>query len=273
MGRNKTIPSKKQYIKFVAFLVHYSSLCEVNVEYYPFDVQTCELVYHVPSGTLDTVYLNGPDFVPDVELFPNAEWRIVKTSTIVDGSKNTNVVFIRITVQRRAEFTVYTMIIPLATLALVNVFTFLVPIDSGEKGSLSITLFLAYGFFATVTRDSLPHNSVQISYYIVYVTTLLIFSVFTIVYVIIESKIYSSIGSSKCNIFKSNANVMSPRHSQPNSEEKDEPVNETLVDKVITWNQILKKADMIVFFLSLLTLIIFSFLLWMYVVQKSKFHS
>lgn len=262
----------KDYIKYDVCLP-FRSLCEVNVEFYPFDVQTCDLIYHATGDTLDTVFLNGPDFVYNRVFIQNSEWRIVKTSVTVDGFFNTNIVYISISVQRRAEFTVYTMIIPLATLALVNVFTFLVPIDSGEKGSLSITLFLAYGFFATVTRDSLPHNSVQISYYIVYVTTLLIFSVFTIVYVIIESKIYSSIGSSKCNIFKSNANVMSPRHSQPNSEEKDEPVNETLVDKVITWNQILKKADMIVFFLSLLTLIIFSFLLWMYVVQKSKFHS
>jgi hypothetical protein len=245
-------------------------MCKVTVKYYPFDVQTCELIYHAAGENKDTVLLNVPHVTHYFNHLENSEWRVVKTTAKVIDPFNTNVVFIVVTVQRRAEFTVYTMIIPLATLALLNVFTFLVPIESGEKGSLSITLFLAYGFFATITRESLPHNSIQVSYYIVYVTTLLIFSVFTVIYVIIEAKINSSIGSNEINICKIKSNQVKSVDAMSKTNDEYELENMPQMDKTLTWNAFLKKMDIVMFLLSIFAMSIYSTVLWAYVYKKSK---
>ena len=73
----------------------------------------------------------------------------------------------------------------------VTVGIFIVPIDSGEKGSIAVTSFLSHGIFVTAIIDDLPHNSVYVSYFLIYIQLLLMFSVAIVLYYFIELWIYS----------------------------------------------------------------------------------
>lgn len=244
-------------------------MCKVSVRYYPFDTQTCELIFFVSDEDITSVKLTGNQQVQTDNFLENSEWRLIDVSSKTEEYLNTNMVYVEVTVERRPGFTVYTMILPLCTLAILNVFSFLIPIESGEKGGHAITLFLAYGFFITITRDSLPHNSVQVSFYVVYIAILLVLSVFTVVYVIIEYKIYATIGTRPfllCSSFclKTGAdNKISP---VVNDEEHPEKVPMDSERKFDTWTVTMGKIDIIMSVSSAIFVFFVSVVLWAIVI-------
>ena len=89
------------------------------------------------------------------------------------------------------SFILYTVISPLILLSLLIVCVFLVPVDSGEKASTSVTIFLSYGIFVSAIRDELPPNSINGSYLLSYIQLLLLFSVFSVIYYFIQSWIFA----------------------------------------------------------------------------------
>jgi hypothetical protein len=141
----------------------------------------------------------------------NAEWRLVQVTPSTSTIYGTNIVSITFHLERRSSFTIYTIVLPLCTLSVLSLFTLLVPVECGEKGSLSITIFLAYGFFIAITRDSLPHNSVQIPYFVIYVCGLLVMSVLTVLYVMVETKIHYTMGTKPCNLKLSRLRSLLPK--------------------------------------------------------------
>ncbi|XP_060555395.1 acetylcholine receptor subunit beta-like [Ruditapes philippinarum] len=245
----------------------YKFMCKVSVRYYPFDTQTCELILYVSDEDVTSVNFSGHE-VKVGEFMENSEWYLLEVSSKTMELFNTSFVYNYIKVKRRAEFTVYTMILPLFTLALLNVFTFLVPIESGEKGSLAITLFLAYGFFITITRDSLPHNSLQVSFYVLYLAILLMLSVFTVIYVIIEYKIYSTIGTHPfvlCWRFRFKTSAAERITSENNTEDNS---NKICLDKKIdTWTDVMGRTDVLATISSGIFVFIVSLVVWTFVIQ------
>jgi hypothetical protein len=242
-------------------------MCKVSVRYYPFDTQTCELILYVSDEDVTSVNFSGHE-VKVGKFMENSEWYLLEVSSKTMEFFNTSFVYNYIKVKRRAEFTVYTMILPLFTLALLNVFTFLVPIESGEKGSLAITLFLAYGFFITITRDSLPHNSLQVSFYVLYLAILLMLSVFTVIYVIVEYKIYSTIGTHPfvlCWRFRFKTSAAERITSENNAEENS---NKICLDKKIdTWTDVMGRTDVLATISSGIFVFIVSLVVWTLVIQ------
>ena len=67
--------------------------------------------------------------------------------------------------------TVHTSI-PLMLLALLNVFVFVVPLNSGERITFSTSILLNYVFFTSTISDDLPHNSVRLSNSSIFMATL-----------------------------------------------------------------------------------------------------
>ncbi|KAL4222021.1 hypothetical protein ACF0H5_018066 [Mactra antiquata] len=256
----------------------YRFLCEVNVEKYPFDHQICQLTYYIGGETMSTVILSVQPNVNVRDFAENSEWKLnsIKSSDLTKYSAK--FVVIEFEIERRSQFTVFTMILPLTTVSVINVFTFLVPIQSGEKASLAITIFLTYGFFVTMTRDSLPHNSLQVSYYVVYICNLLILSVCTMLFVIMESRIYGTMGDKKCPI-----NIRLPSILRKNNPVK--PMDQTKTTKALghrgkdqkksvrteenagdtikcwTWTIFLQQLDVIVFCIAFIFIFIVTLIL------------
>lgn len=229
--------------------------------HYPFDRQECTLIYYVSDESYYTVELLSPDTVSVSRFIENSEWNLLEAKAKVVAEFGTNLVWNTFTIERRALFTVYTMIIPLLCLAILNVFTILVPIGSGEKGSLAFTIFLAYGFFLSITRDALPHNSTQASYYVIYVCVLLVVSVVTAVYVMIQSVISASSGDKNVN-FLGRKTTVEILDSKPVTDSHD--VKEDLANfpKKMTYSELLQKLDIILFIVAFVSLLVYSAVLW-----------
>ena len=71
---------------------------------------------------------------------------------------------VSIILERRPEFLIIHMIIPYLLDSLLNIFTYLTPISSGERISFAITLMLAMIFYTTKFSETVPANSMEVSY-------------------------------------------------------------------------------------------------------------
>jgi hypothetical protein len=78
------------------------------------------------------------------------------------------------------------MTMPLVVLAYMNVFTFVIPTESGEKTGFSITIFLSFVVLLIINNDSMPENSDTISIYATFVLAMTILSTISLIVCVLQ---------------------------------------------------------------------------------------
>ncbi|XP_052759935.1 5-hydroxytryptamine receptor 3A-like [Mya arenaria] len=184
------------------------------------------------------------------EYVENPAWIIIGVSLtryIRDNNYNIDIEF---RMQRRTDFTLFTVVAPLMMLELLNICVFLVPSNSGEKGSFSITVFLAYSVYISMLSNTLPHNSVEVSLFIMFIIVLLCLSVVSVFYTIIQSKLENAFGDKECplNWFRRSAS-----QNKVVSVDTENPV----ITVIYTWRNFFQQLDTFLFgsFLVTITLV------------------
>ncbi|XP_057303519.1 neuronal acetylcholine receptor subunit alpha-10-like [Hydractinia symbiolongicarpus] len=142
------------------------SKCQIDITHFPFDTQRCLLKFG--SWTYDGYRLDLQSESPLADLSkytPNAEW------TLVNMTASRNVVeyiccpepyidiTYTITIKRRSLFYLINLIIPLVLISALACMTFLVPFESGERVSLSITVLLSMTVFMLLVQEMIPPTS------------------------------------------------------------------------------------------------------------------
>ena len=205
----------------------------MTIKFYPFDLQTCTLTYFIADEDNSTVSLKHDGEVDLSEYIENAQWKLVNLTAEIKRTDNmVNFIF---TVERRGGFTMFTLILPVLMLSLLSGATFLIPIESGEKCSFSVSIFLAYGIFETIVIDTLPHNSLGVSYFIIYLTSMLIISTLLTFYTILQAKVFDIIGNKELRILR-----------------------RCTRGDVISWGRFLQKLDTYIFILFLVVVVGFT---------------
>ena len=253
---------------YIILYIFHSVVCNVNIQFYPFDKQICSITYYVSDETIATVYLSHENDVTLDEYTNNTAWEIIKVETSHYRKYNSNFIQIDFYLHRRAGFVTFTLIMPLLMLSFLNTCIFLVPIRSGEKGAFSITIFLSYGIFITIISNTLPQNSLQISYFVLLITVLLILSVFTVFYTVLQAKLVAVSGNKRCTwtflIPKARA-----REKYIHDEIKDldnvEKCEGNEANDIYTWAMAFQRLDTLVFiiFLTFVTVLTISCLIFM----------
>ncbi|KAL8596823.1 hypothetical protein ACOMHN_027152 [Nucella lapillus] len=73
------------------------------------------------------------------------------------------------------------MILPILLLSLLNCLVFLLPVESGEKMTVSVTIFLSFAVFLSLIDSSLPPNSDSVCLFSVYLAVQMFLGVCSIV--------------------------------------------------------------------------------------------
>ena len=179
----------------------YHILCDVDIRYYPFDKQKCKFHIFVQEFGIPETNLESFTAAIDSNYFKQStEWKVLSLQSFERVYWTTRYGEINLVLQRRHEFILFTIICPLILLSVLNVGVFLVPVESGEKGSIAVTIFLSYGVFITTISEELPHNSLNISYMLIYILLLLLLSVLAVVYSYIHSYLYVRYGNERVNV-------------------------------------------------------------------------
>ncbi|KAK1805366.1 hypothetical protein P4O66_019689, partial [Electrophorus voltai] len=142
----------------------FMSTCNVDVRWFPFDIQKCELKFG--SWTFDGWLLDLQMSEADISGYmPNGEWDLVG----VPGTRNElfydcckepypDVTFV-VTIRRRTLYYALNLLIPCVLLSSMTLLIFLLPADSGEKISLGITVLLSLTVFMLLVAEIMPATS------------------------------------------------------------------------------------------------------------------
>ncbi|XP_065362718.1 acetylcholine receptor subunit alpha-like [Calliphora vicina] len=156
----------------------YKSSCEIDVEYFPFDEQTCVMKFG--SWTYDGFQvdlrhideLNGTNIVEvgvDLsEFYTSVEWDILEVPAVRNEKFYTccdepylDITF-NITMRRKTLFYTVNLIIPCMGISFLTILVFYLPSDSGEKVSLSISILLSLTVFFLLLAEIIPPTSLVV---------------------------------------------------------------------------------------------------------------
>ncbi|XP_064072995.1 acetylcholine receptor subunit beta-like 2 isoform X3 [Vanessa tameamea] len=156
----------------------YKSSCEINVEYFPFDEQTCFMKFGSWTYNGAQVDLKHMDQLPGSslvhvgidlsEFYLSVEWDILE----VPATRNeeyypccpepfSDITF-KLTMRRKTLFYTVNLIIPCVGLTFLTVLVFYLPSDSGEKISLCISILVSLTVFFLGLAEIIPPTSLAI---------------------------------------------------------------------------------------------------------------
>uniref|UniRef100_A0A182LRU0 Uncharacterized protein n=1 Tax=Anopheles culicifacies TaxID=139723 RepID=A0A182LRU0_9DIPT len=138
----------------------YKSSCSIDVEYFPYDVQTC--VLKLGSWTYDDVGVDLSEF------YMSVEWDILEVPAVRNEKFYTccdepylDITF-NITMRRKTLFYTVNIIIPCMGISFLTVLTFYLPSDSGEKVTLSISILISLHVFFLLVVEIIPPTSLVV---------------------------------------------------------------------------------------------------------------
>lgn len=102
------------------------------------------------------------------EFETNSEWDVLDTSYRVDWESGEASVIFSIKLKRKPLYVLLSVIMPIIMLAVLNIFVFVLPCESGEKASYAITVFLAFAVFLTIISSTFPENSEVVAIFSIY---------------------------------------------------------------------------------------------------------
>ncbi|CAG0900266.1 unnamed protein product [Darwinula stevensoni] len=156
----------------------YKSSCEIDVEYFPFDEQTCVMKFgswtydgfqvdlrHIDEQEGSNVVEIGVDLS---EFYMSVEWDILEVPAVRNEKFYTccdepylDITF-NITMRRKTLFYTVNLIIPCMGISFLTVLVFYLPSDSGEKVNLSISILVSLTVFFLLVTEIIPPTSVSL---------------------------------------------------------------------------------------------------------------
>ncbi|KAK3592694.1 hypothetical protein CHS0354_037830 [Potamilus streckersoni] len=157
------------------------SNCKVDLTYYPNDEQVCMLQFRLwameNSNINFTVASKG--FHTSSEYKDNSRWTLMYSSYSQEILSDRNVFTMSVRLKRNAGFHLYYLMFPMISLASLNVFAFVLPPESEEKGRMSILIFCGFLLQNVIQNKEMPKHSTGLSLLAIY-NLILLFNSFAI---------------------------------------------------------------------------------------------
>ncbi|XP_076461518.1 acetylcholine receptor subunit alpha-1-A-like [Babylonia areolata] len=173
----------------------FETFCNVNVTFFPFDIQRCKWRLYSWGHTADEVILQAT--VPHINMDyyqENGQWNLIDSASwtetrVWDGYRIQKLIY-EVTLRRIPTLLILTVLLPIYTLSFVNVFVFTIPSEAGERLSYAITSFLSFGVFMSFIVDLMPSSSHTISILATMMSCQLIFSALSVLFCIMSLRLF-----------------------------------------------------------------------------------
>ncbi|CAD5115025.1 DgyrCDS4046 [Dimorphilus gyrociliatus] len=152
----------------------YTTPCEVDVTFFPFDRQTCSLEYGNWIHSNDQVQIQLGSYLNNTNKFAysideGAEWEITNVQQEVLNNISYNlaccsnekftIMRFHLKLKRNATFLSIVLFLPCSLLMIVNLLTAFLPPSSSEKIHLTLSIFLSYFVLLLIVMDYIPQGS------------------------------------------------------------------------------------------------------------------
>ena len=172
----------------------YKSSCTIDVEYFPFDEQECEMKFGSWTFNGDQVVLDwyeGQEKVDLSDYVNSGTWDIIKCPGVYiyafdrqEGHFKAQITF-TLNIRRKTLFYTVNLIIPCVLISFLSVCVFYLPADAGEKMTMCISILLALVVFLLLVSKILPPTSITIPLIAKYLLFTFIMNIFTILITVI----------------------------------------------------------------------------------------
>ena len=183
----------------------FTTKCSVDMSYFPFDKQTCDVKFTVWSYKDSDVTIDPTATFTIPETNDNSIWAIDSYSYNTETEDGVVMVF-RLNLRRKPTFYVLNIILPIVILSFITTIVFVLPADSGEKIGFSVTVFLSFAIFLTIVSAELPKNSENTSIVSLYIIGEVFLSVFALIISAVQLRLHhrasSDIGRGFTGIIK-----------------------------------------------------------------------
>ena len=157
--------------RFKAFLLYtgaviyvprgnFETKCPTDISKFPFDEQHCIVAFMawgIPKQFITLSSIKNKAVID--EFYPHSSWRLLEYSTATEDINGISLFYINLRITGRAMYYGVMVIAPTVLFALLNPLVFLLPVESGERVSLAMTILLSYAIFLTLVSSSIPASS------------------------------------------------------------------------------------------------------------------
>ncbi|XP_061175588.1 acetylcholine receptor subunit alpha-1-A-like [Saccostrea echinata] len=144
--------------------------CVVDVAYFPFDRQTCNITFTHWGFTDKQVKFEPSTSTLDLtDYSPSDEWSITQSRLIEETVDGGSFVKIEITLERKPTYYMVNFFLPIIILGILTALVFILPLESGERVGYSVTGFLTFAVYLTLIAEGMPRTSEPmaiLSYYL-----------------------------------------------------------------------------------------------------------
>lgn len=153
----------------------YKSYCEIDVEFFPFDQQICDMKFGTwtyDGGQVLLRHIDQSDESPNIEVgldlseyYENGEWDLMSCKAEWHSVKYPccDEVYLDVTIylviRRKTLYFMINLIIPCVCIAALTSSVFYLPADCGEKVTLCISVLLSLTVFFLLLSDIIPPTS------------------------------------------------------------------------------------------------------------------
>nr|XP_011421201.2 acetylcholine receptor subunit beta-type lev-1 [Crassostrea gigas] len=169
----------------------FETSCELDVTYYPFDSQKCDII--VKSWSYSRWEVNFTFNDPQIgfyEFVPNHVWHLESYDAETDYTNSQTDLKFTLHLKRKTKYFIANLILPIILVGVLNTFVFMIPADAGEKMGFSVTIFLTFAVFLTIVSGELPKTSDSISILSIYLIIELIISISSIMLSAVQLRIH-----------------------------------------------------------------------------------
>ncbi|MBN3278054.1 5HT3A protein, partial [Polyodon spathula] len=145
------------------------SSCNLNIFYFPFDIQTCTLslgpFLHTASDIVLGLHQTSDEITAESKenIQNKGEWELLnidaQTTTWQMQGENWSKVIFKLRLKRRPLLYLVNLVIPSAFLMVIDLISFYLPVHQIDRGAFKMTLLLGYTVFLLIMNDLLPNNA------------------------------------------------------------------------------------------------------------------
>ncbi|XP_063398241.1 acetylcholine receptor subunit beta-like 1 [Mytilus trossulus] len=143
----------------------YKSSCTIDVEYFPFDQQVCEMKFGswtYKGDQLKFRFYKNMDYVDPTDYLKSGTWDIIEFPGKIERINDSEtkdykyLIVFKFVLRRKTLFYTVNLIIPCVLVSFVSICVFALPADAGEKITLCISILLALVVFLLLISKILP---------------------------------------------------------------------------------------------------------------------
>ncbi|XP_045176358.2 acetylcholine receptor subunit beta-type unc-29-like [Mercenaria mercenaria] len=153
----------------------WSTMCKADVKYYPWDDHWCGFEFSSAAYGQNEMTLQPVSDAVSTQYYTESGTWELKGSDIHVRYENSSVLF-RIHIARKPLFVLVNVVVPIIAMTFLNAMIFVIPADSGERISYSITVLLAIAVFLTLVGENLPKTSNPMPVFSFYLLAVLLIS-------------------------------------------------------------------------------------------------